>query len=42
MNRRVVFESKDERVLHEASKFFAARVGMLLMDMGIMFFDCTV
>jgi len=41
-NRRFVFESKDERVLREAAKFFAARVGTLLMDMAIMFVGCTL
>lgn len=36
-NRRFVFESKNTNMLGEAIAFFAARIGTLLMDMGIMF-----
>jgi putative flippase GtrA len=41
-NRRFVFESKSENVLNEAVRFYLARVGTLLMDMGIMFLLVTV
>ncbi|MBR6402630.1 MAG: GtrA family protein [Eubacterium sp.] len=41
-NRRFVFESKNENMLKEAAAFFAARIGTLLMDMGIMFLFVTV
>ena len=40
-NRRFVFESKNKNMLKEAVAFFAARVGTLLMDMGIMFVFVT-
>ena len=40
-NRRFVFESKNKNMLKEAIAFFAARVGTLLMDMGIMFVFVT-
>lgn len=40
-NRRFVFESKSKNILKEASAFFLARVGTLLMDMGIMFVFVT-
>ena len=41
-NRRYVFESKNPNILKEASAFFIARVGTLLMDMGVMFLGVTV
>ncbi len=41
-NRRFVFESKSENVLNEAARFYLARVGTLLMDMGIMFTGVTL
>ena len=41
-NRRFVFESKSENVLNEAARFYLARVGTLLMDMGIMFAGVTL
>lgn len=40
-NRRFVFESKNENMLKEATAFFAARIGTLLMEMGIMFVSVT-
>ena len=40
-NRRFVFESKNENMLKEAAAFFAARVGTLLMEMGIMYVSVT-
>ena len=43
-NRIFVFKSKvrGEEQIKEAGKFYAARVGTLLMDMGIMFLGVTV
>ena len=41
-NRRFVFESKNQNMLKEAIAFFMARVGTLLMDMGIMFVFVTL
>ena len=41
-NRRFVFESKNQNMLKEATAFFAARIGTLLMDMGIMFVFVTL
>ncbi|HBZ02417.1 MAG TPA: GtrA family protein [Lachnospiraceae bacterium] len=41
-NRIFVFESKSENILQEAAKFYLARVGTLLMDMGIMFVGVTL
>ena len=41
-NRKFVFESKNENVVKEAAAFFAARLGTLFMDMGIMFLTVTV
>ena len=41
-NRRFVFESREKNILGEASRFFAARVGTLLMDMAIMFVGVTL
>lgn len=41
-NKVFVFRSHGGNVLHEAGAFFAARVGTLLMDMGIMFFTVTL
>ena len=40
-NRIFVFESKSKEIVREASAFFAARVGTLLMDMAIMFVAVT-
>lgn len=40
-NRKYVFESKNPHILKEASAFFLARVGTLLMDMGVMFIGVT-
>ena len=34
--------SKSENILQEAAKFYLARVGTLLMDMGIMFVGVTL
>lgn len=36
-NRKYVFESKNSSIMKEMAKFYAARIGTLLMDMGIMF-----
>jgi putative flippase GtrA len=41
-NRKYVFESKNPNILKEASSFFVARIGTLLMDMGIMFVCVTL
>lgn len=41
-NRKYVFESKNPNILKEASSFFVARIGTLLMDMGVMFLGVTV
>ena len=41
-NRKFVFESKNSNILKEMVTFFAARVGTLLMDMGIMFVFVTL
>ena len=41
-NRIFVFRSRNRHMLQEAAAFFAARVGTLLMDMGIMFLFVTV
>ena len=41
-NRKFVFESKNSNILKEMVAFFAARVGTLLMDMGIMFVFVTL
>ena len=41
-NRRFVFESQNQNMLKEAIAFFMARVGTLLMDMGIMFVFVTL
>ncbi|MQM73063.1 MAG: GtrA family protein [Eubacteriaceae bacterium] len=41
-NRKYVFESKNPHIFKEASAFFLARVGTLLMDMGIMFLCVTL
>lgn len=41
-NRKYVFRSENRNVLQEAAAFFAARVGTLLMDMGIMFVGVTL
>lgn len=40
-NRRFVFESNNENMLKEATAFLAARIGTLLMEMGIMFVSVT-
>lgn len=42
MNRRYVFQSKDNHILKEMSAFFLSRISTLLMDMGIMFICVTV
>lgn len=41
-NRKYVFKSRDPNVLNEGIKFFASRIGTLLMDMGSMFLLVTV
>ena len=41
-NRVFVFKSKNPNMLKEAIAFVAARVGSLLMDMGIMFVMVTL
>ncbi len=41
-NRRFVFHSSNPDKLREASRFFAARIGTLLLDMAIMFFTVTL
>ena len=41
MNRRFVFESRDPDMLREAASFYAARVGTLLLEMGLMFLLVT-
>lgn len=41
-NRKYVFESKNPDILSEAAGFFGARVGTLLIDMGLMFLLVTV
>ena len=41
-NRIFVFQSKKKNILKEMISFFVARVGTLLMDMGIMFVFVTV
>lgn len=41
-NRKYVFESQNQNLLQEAAKFYASRLGTLLMDMGIMFVGVTV
>ena len=41
-NRKYVFRSENKNMLKEAAAFFAARVGTLLMDMGIMFVFVTL
>ena len=41
-NRIFVFRSTGEGVLREAGAFYLARVGTLLMDMGIMFTGVTL
>ncbi len=41
-NRIFVFKSKNPNMLKEAAAFVAARIGSLLMDMGIMFLLVTV
>ena len=41
-NRKYVFESKNPHIFKEDSAFFLARVGTLLMDMGIMFLCVTL
>ena len=38
----IAAESKNVNILKEASAFFVARIGTLLMDMGIMFLFVTV
>ena len=41
VNRRFVFESRDPHMLREAAKFYAARVGTLLMEMAFMYGTVT-
>ena len=41
-NRIFVFKSNNPNMLKEAAAFVAARIGSLLMDMGIMFLLVTV
>lgn len=41
-NRKYVFRSENRNILQEAAAFFAARIGTLLMDMGIMFVTVTL
>ena len=41
-NRVYVFESKNSNILKEVFLFFMARVGSLLLDMGIMFIGVTL
>ena len=41
-NRIYVFESKNQNILSEIALFFTARVGSLLLDMGIMFVLVTI
>lgn len=41
-NRKYVFESHDPDIVGEALKFFASRIGTLLMDMGTMFLLVTI
>lgn len=41
-NRKYVFESNDPNMVQEGAKFFASRIGTLLMDMGTMFLLVTV
>ncbi|MBQ6293351.1 MAG: GtrA family protein [Lachnospiraceae bacterium] len=41
-NRKYVFRSENKNILQEAAAFFAARIGTLLMDMGIMFVFVTL
>ena len=41
-NRMYVFESHNDNIVKEISLFFTARIGSLLLDMGIMFLCVTV
>lgn len=41
-NRIFVFESKDQRIIREATSFFIARVSTLLIDMASMFLMVSV
>ena len=41
-NRKYVFERNDPNMLKEGSRFFASRIGTLLMDMGTMFLLVTI
>ena len=41
-NRCYVFESRNDNILKEISLFFTARIGSLLLDMGIMFVAVTL
>ena len=41
-NRIYVFESKNNNILREIFLFFTARVGSLVLDMGIMFIGVTM
>ena len=35
-NRIIVFRSRNKKILHEILRFYAARIGTLIMDMSIM------
>ena len=41
-NRAFVFQSKNKKIAREMFLFFTARIGSLLMDMGMMFVMVTV
>lgn len=41
-NRRFVFHSRNRNILREAARFYAGRVGTLLLDMAVMFLGVTV
>lgn len=41
-NRKYVFESKNNKILKEASKFYGARVLTLLLDMLFMYITVTI
>ena len=40
-NRRFVFLSRERNILREAARFYAGRVGTLLLDMAVMFLGVT-
>ena len=41
-NRRFVFRSRSRNIPAEAARFYAGRVGTLLLDMAVMFLGVTV